>query len=157
VRRIFAETNRQSIAGVLGCYAGTFALNGHAVDQETLASSFPAFFAAFPDARGEIEEVVAEGDRVVVRWKTTATHLGEYAGAPPTGRTVAWSGVNLYRLQGGKVVELWQTADVLGLLQQIGALPEKLEPPPPRRPRQRQPGPVLIQFEVKPKANGTSH
>ena len=71
-----------------------------------------------------IEDVVAEGDRVVVRWTNSGTHVGEFAGIPPTGRTFTMAGIDIYRVSGGKLCEHWHVVDQLSMLAQLGLLPE---------------------------------
>lgn len=78
---------------------------------------------AFPDVHVAIQDLVAEGDKVVERNTVTATHKGEFNGIPPTGRKVVWTEIDMYRLHNGKVVELWPEIDFLGLLTQLGAIP----------------------------------
>jgi steroid delta-isomerase-like uncharacterized protein len=80
-------------------------------------------FAAFPDLRITIEDMVAEGDRVVVRYTFTGTHRGDLAGIPPTGKAVRFTGIFIRRLRDGKAVDDWLTADTLSMLQQLGAIP----------------------------------
>ena len=70
-----------------------------------------------------IEEMIAEKDRVVVRWSSRGTHLGEVHGLPPTGREVTNSGVNIFRIEAGKIAEVWDIFDRLWLWQQLGVLP----------------------------------
>lgn len=82
-----------------------------------------AFQAAFPDAHYTVEDLVAEGDRVASRYTMRATHRGELGGIPPTGRAVALTGINIHRIAGGKIAEQWAQYDMLGLLQQLGAMP----------------------------------
>jgi steroid delta-isomerase-like uncharacterized protein len=77
----------------------------------------------FPDYNIVVEDLVAEGDRVVKRWVFRGTHTGEYVGIPPTGKRVTMRGITLYRVADGKVKELYWNYDVFGLLQQIGAIP----------------------------------
>jgi len=77
----------------------------------------------FPDVEIALEDLVAEGDKVAKRWVFRGTNTGEYAGIPPTGKQVTMRGITLYKLAGGKVTELYWNYDVLGLLQQLGALP----------------------------------
>jgi steroid delta-isomerase-like uncharacterized protein len=79
--------------------------------------------AAFPDIQMIVEDVIGEGDRVVVRYTLRGTHRGAFRGIAPTGRKVTWSGINIYRVEGGKVVETWQLADALGVMQQLGVVP----------------------------------
>ena len=79
---------------------------------------------AFPDLHLNLEDIVAEGDRVVNRWTFQGTHQGEFYGVPPTGRTVSISGIDIWRVRDGKIVENQQVVDNLGLLQQLGAIPQ---------------------------------
>lgn len=79
---------------------------------------------AFPDMTIEFEHVVAEDDKVVVRWIKRGTHTGELKGIEPTGTDVEWTGFALVRLEDGKIVEGVSNWDTLGLLQQIRAGPE---------------------------------
>ena len=79
--------------------------------------------AAFPDFRIAVEDLLAEGDRVVGRITMRGTHHGALAGLPPTGRPVEFPAIFVRRLAGGKFVEGWDIADMLGLMQQLGALP----------------------------------
>src|SRR5918912_3413641 len=82
------------------------------------------FRQGFPDVISTIEDLIAEGDKVVARWRSRATHQGEYMGIPPTGKEVEVTGITLYRIQGGKIAESWNVEDKFGLLRQIGAFPE---------------------------------
>lgn len=82
------------------------------------------FRAAFPDQWWHIEELIAEGDRVVARTTMRGTHRGDFFGIPPTGRAVTLAGVHVVRVADGKIAEHWGCNDDLGLMRQIGALPE---------------------------------
>ena len=75
--------------------------------------------AAFPDLRFIIEDEVVAGDKVVVRWTAVGTHLGDFHGIPPSGRTVTWTGIDLVRLEDDRIVELWGNYDALGLEEQL--------------------------------------
>jgi len=79
--------------------------------------------AAFPDTRITIEDEVAEGDKVVIRWTIRGTHKGEYMGIAPTGKQVTMTGISVYRIEKGKIVEDWSNSDMLGMMQQLGAVP----------------------------------
>jgi steroid delta-isomerase-like uncharacterized protein len=79
--------------------------------------------AGFPDLRFHVEDVVAQGDRVVVRWTWRGTHRGPFRGIAASGREVTNSGIVIYQLRDGRVVRAWLEADRLGVLQQLGALP----------------------------------
>jgi predicted ester cyclase len=76
---------------------------------------------AFPDMRLIVEDQVAEGDRVVTRWRGEMTHLGELPGATPTGNRVTISGITIDRFEHGKIVEAWRSMDMLSVMRQIGA------------------------------------
>jgi steroid delta-isomerase-like uncharacterized protein len=80
------------------------------------------FRAAFPDLRWEVDFLVGEGDMVVGRWTASGTHGGSWAGVAATGRPMRFSGINVFRLADGKVVEIWNHRDDLGLMQQVNAL-----------------------------------
>jgi steroid delta-isomerase-like uncharacterized protein len=75
--------------------------------------------SAFPDSKNTIEDMLAEGDRVAWRWSSTGTHQGPFFGVPPTGKQVSVTGTNIVRIAEGRIVELWQSWDALGLMQQI--------------------------------------
>ena len=79
--------------------------------------------AGFPDLQTTIEDIFSDGDRVVVRFTASGTHSGPFMGIAPTGREATWSGVNIYRVSGGRIRETWQLPDGLGLLRQLGAAP----------------------------------
>jgi len=83
---------------------------------------------AFPDLHYTFEDEIAEGDKVVLRWTARGTHKGELKGIPPTGKQIAFSGVNTYRIASGKVVEEWSDFDRLDMLQQIGVIPPAFNP-----------------------------
>jgi steroid delta-isomerase-like uncharacterized protein len=82
------------------------------------------FRAAFPDQWWRIDDLIAEGDKVVARTTMTGTHLGDFFGIPPTGRSVTLTGVHIMRVADGKIAEHWGNNDDLGLMRQLGALPE---------------------------------
>ncbi len=71
-----------------------------------------------------IDEMIAEGDRVMVRWTFNGMHLGELSGLPPTHKRVTYSGINIFRIADGKIAEIWDIYDRLWMWQQLGVLPE---------------------------------
>ena len=82
-----------------------------------------AFRVGFPDMRVIIEEQVAEGNLVTNRLKLTGTHTGSFQGIPATGKQVTIVGINIMQFEAGKIVEIRGVLDVMGLMQQIGAIP----------------------------------
>jgi predicted ester cyclase len=81
------------------------------------------FRASFPDLQWQIDDMLADGDKVVVRTTMRGTQLGEFFGLPPTGKHVVVSGIHLLRLANSKIVEHWGNNDDLGLMQQLGETP----------------------------------
>jgi steroid delta-isomerase-like uncharacterized protein len=81
------------------------------------------FLSAFPDWHGSVEDVFAEGDRVVNRWTGHGTHTMPLMGIPPTGKHVTMEGITIFRVANGKVAQQWSHADQLGLMRQLGVIP----------------------------------
>ncbi|HEX2243776.1 MAG TPA: ester cyclase [Gammaproteobacteria bacterium] len=79
--------------------------------------------AAYPDLDLIHEDTLAEGDRVMIRWIMRGTHNGPLMGIPATGKPVTVVGIDVFRVAGGQIVELWQNFDQLGMLQQLGVIP----------------------------------
>jgi predicted ester cyclase len=91
------------------------------VGRESFRLQWRKWRAAFPDINFAVEEIVAEGDTVVTRWRLTGTHLGEYLGKAATGNKV--DGVSIDRMRGGMVVSGFDAWDSLGFREQIGLIP----------------------------------
>jgi steroid delta-isomerase-like uncharacterized protein len=84
--------------------------------------------SALPDLRVTLEDDIAEGNKVVSRWRAQGTHQGELMGIAPTGNQVAITGITIHRIEEGKIVEEWENWDALGMMQQIGAVPSPEQP-----------------------------
>jgi steroid delta-isomerase-like uncharacterized protein len=78
------------------------------------------FRSAFPDAALRVEEELAEGEKVAVRWSFSGTHRGSLQGIPPTEKKVTWTGITIYRIVDGRVVEEQGEEDFLGFFRQVG-------------------------------------
>jgi steroid delta-isomerase-like uncharacterized protein len=89
--------------------------------------------ASFPDHRHEVEEVIVEGDTVVLRCPLTGTHEGPFMGIPPTGRTIEVTEIHIYRLEDGKAVEHRVGRDDLGAMRQLGVIADAVPEPGARR------------------------
>ena len=85
---------------------------------------------SFPDWHERVDDIVAEGDRVVIRFTSTGTHQGEFAGIAPTGRKVSIQEIAIYRIVGGKIVEQWGMPDIHGLMEQLSAAKADKRPAP---------------------------
>lgn len=82
-----------------------------------------ALRSAFPDVAFKVEDMIEDGDRILVRWSAALTHTGDYFGIPPTGKAARITGMNWWRIADGKAVEGWVNRDDLQLLQQLGVIP----------------------------------
>ena len=81
------------------------------------------FRSAFPDFKATIDDIIAEGDKVVIRQTFSGTHKGEFMGIAPTGKRVSFGVMDIVRIAGGKFVEHWGQMDSMGMMQQLGAIP----------------------------------
>jgi len=95
---------------------------GQAAGLEGAKQKWIMYFAGIPDLNAKIEDLVAEGDKVVVRFTMHGTHHGTLLGVPPTGKRIRVTGISIYRLVDGKVAEHWEEGDRLGLFQQLGVI-----------------------------------
>jgi steroid delta-isomerase-like uncharacterized protein len=129
VRRRFEELDRRNVSILDEMFTKDYVLNFPSAHRplslEQTKQLYEALYDAFPDLRHTIEDQIAEGDRVVTRWVARGTHRGELMGIEPTEREIEFGGINIYRLDGDKLTESHVTWDIRGLLQQLGAAPEK--------------------------------
>lgn len=93
------------------------------IDRDSWLGMGKMFAAAFPDGKHDIQDVIAEGDRVVLRGVFKGTHKGDFHGVPASGRAVAVDMMMIDRVVDGRVVEHFVQFDAMGLMQQIGAMP----------------------------------
>src|SRR5215211_2941327 len=87
-----------------------------------LTHMLPAYWRKLLEST--IEDLIAERDKVVAHWWGQATHRGEYMGIPPSGNRVDFRGISIYRIEGGQIAESWSVSDLLGMMQQLGAVRE---------------------------------
>jgi steroid delta-isomerase-like uncharacterized protein len=92
-------------------------------DREALSRFLTETREAFPDWSVEIDQIIAGPLAAAARWHGRVTHRGPFRGIPPTGRTIAVTGMNMYQIDQGKIAAEWEQTDSLGMLQQLGALP----------------------------------
>jgi steroid delta-isomerase-like uncharacterized protein len=98
---------------------------GFAPDREGFRRIGQVFRHAFPDWHSQLQALIAEGDLVAERFTAHGTHQGEILGVAPTGHEVTLEGINIFRVQDGKLAERWGRTDDLGLLQQLGLMPAR--------------------------------
>ena len=95
---------------------------GPDMDREAMKQFLSASRAAFPDMKATVEDILADGDKVVARYTSRGTHQGDFQGLKPTGKQVVYAGINIYLLWGGRIRETWQLSDTAGILRQLGVL-----------------------------------
>ena len=128
VRRLHEEVVNQKNLSALDDYVGAGVVwhgapPGLAPGIEGYKQFFPMLYAGFPDWHATIDDVIAEGDKVVHRFTGHGTHKGEWMGIAPTGKQVTATGILIYRISGEKIVEEWLQYDVMGVMQQLGVVP----------------------------------
>jgi steroid delta-isomerase-like uncharacterized protein len=108
-------------------YATNVVVHGLSVEDmnglEGLKKHMDELYTAFPDIHFTIDDMIAEGDKVAMRGTTTGTHKGAFMGIPPTNKRITWWGVEVDRIVGGKVAEIWALVDAMGLMQQLSVIP----------------------------------
>lgn len=106
-------------------FAPTYVRHGGKGDQtrEQFKQILSSLRVGFPDIRSEVVDAVEQGDRVAYRWQSTGTHLGNYLGAPPTGRTIVASGITISRFENNQIVEDWASWNEVSVLHSLGILP----------------------------------
>jgi len=125
-RRYFEEgTNRGNMDVVEDLFASDYKHHDPAnpdviVGNEGVRHHISTLRGAFPDIAFHIEDMVAEGDKVVIRWHANVTHTGDYFGIPPTGKSATITGINTWKVVDGKAVEGWVNRDDVGLMRQLG-------------------------------------
>jgi len=126
LRRVFAALNDRDLDNVVTLYSPDCCFHGwgpETLDVAGYKAAMTAVLDAFPDSHFEPGDFIAEGDRVVVPHSLKGTHQAEFQGIPATGRSIAIDAVLVARLENGRAAELWLNADLLGLMQQLGAIP----------------------------------
>ena len=99
-------------------------INGNPpMDREGHEQMAHIFFGAFPDLNQTIEDTIAEGDKVVVRFTARGTHTGELMGIPATNKSIKVGGIAIFRVVNGKVAEVYEQFDEMSMMQQIGVIP----------------------------------
>jgi steroid delta-isomerase-like uncharacterized protein len=93
-----------------------------ATGAQLLKEVFGRLIKAFPDLHITVEDLIAEGDKVVARDSVTGTHQGEYMGIPPTGKSITYNEIFIVRFVNGRIAETWGVVDVLSQMRQLGAI-----------------------------------
>ena len=120
------EQNKAFVQRYLAAISGedkTAELIGRFVTDPALVAHIETAERGFPRYRIEAKDLIAEGDTVVVRFTCEVRHLGEFMGAPPSGREASFDGIAIYRIDGEKIADHWLHFDAPALMQQLGLMP----------------------------------
>ena len=126
LRRTYEAVNQGNLTAFFELFTPDFVLHNGSMTIEGLEAFKPLetmLLAALPDIHYTVEDLVAEGDKVAVRLTVTGTHRGVLLGVPPTGKHTTVTESAISRIVGSKIAEHWSETDMLGLLQQLGAVP----------------------------------
>lgn len=127
MRRFYEDVfNKGNISAIDELFDKNFidrSFYGREAGIEDAKKSFKEFRKAFPDSKIEIEDMLAESDKVATRFTWHGTHKGEFMGVKPTGRKVKMSVIDIIRISNGKIIERWGVEDNLSMWQQLGVEP----------------------------------
>jgi predicted ester cyclase len=127
IRQLADRINAKDLESALTLFSPNYiehsAAPGMPTGVEAVRAYFSMLFAGFPDARATILDLIAEGDKVVVRANSEGSHTGSFLGIPPTGKHARWSFIDIQRIADGKIVEHWNETDQMSLMQQLGLVP----------------------------------
>ena len=125
-QRFYDAVNVGDMDGAMSLVADDFRdheeFPGISSDRDGVRQFFEMMRSAFPDFRIEVQDMLAEGDRVAVRMQMSGTHQGEFLGMPGTGRRFSTTGIDIIHVVGGKAVEHWGATDTMGMMHQLGAM-----------------------------------
>jgi C-1 hydroxylase len=126
VRRWFEALTRHDVDGVADMVAEDLIHNSSTNQgRDGVRAELDYWFSAFPDASVSVEDLIAEGDRVVARVTSSGTHGGEFMGSPATGKRISVQEVDIFRIENDKIAEAWSAVDFFGMLTQLGLLPSE--------------------------------
>lgn len=123
IRQLYDAMNQRDWEALERAFAPDYVHHSspeHDMSLDQLRQVMVGFTTAFPDLHAEIDELIAEGNKVMVRWTQRATHSSEFMGIPPTGKHITWSGINIFRVVDGKIMEdtpYWDFSVILRQLQ----------------------------------------
>ena len=105
-----------------------------ATGAQALKQVWAMLLRGLPDVHVTVEDLIAEGDKVVNRNTVTGTHRGEYMGLPPTGKSITYNEIFIFRFANARIAEMWGVVDVFSQMKQLGVIPAQRSPSHPVRP-----------------------
>ena len=126
VRKYYELLDKGDMEGMMGTFSDAlvYVFTGvGTLDKKGIEGLIQGFRGAFPDMKHTLGAQISQGDKVATPLTFSATHTGELMGIPPSGKKVEIRGLNMHRIAGGKIVEAESAVDMMGIMQQIGAIP----------------------------------
>ncbi|HEU5014620.1 MAG TPA: ester cyclase [Roseiflexaceae bacterium] len=127
IRRVFEEMDRGNFAVLADLCAPGYVVHfpgmPEPMPRESIMPFWQSFYAAFPDLRHTVEDLIAENDKVACRLTIRGTHQNDFQGIPATGNVITMSAINCFRFVDDKVAEHWSEYDAMGMMQQLGVIP----------------------------------
>jgi steroid delta-isomerase-like uncharacterized protein len=126
VRQVLALIDERNLDAAFELYALDYIYHGPAGElrgRDSIRGLWGVFLTGFPDLHATIEDMISEGDKVVLRWRVEGTHTGEFMGVAPSNMKITLGITEIFRVADGQLVEAWDQFDQLSLMQQIGAIP----------------------------------
>lgn len=124
VKKLVDAYNRGDAEGNVCYTAPGCLLNGEPFGRDADLQRSKMMIAAFPNGAFAMDDIIAEDEKVVLRWRFSGAQQGELMGIPPTDRDVTMAGISIYHFADDQIAEIWEHYDKLGLLQQVGVIPE---------------------------------
>jgi len=126
VRQVLSLIDERNLDEAFELYALDYIYHGPAGElrgRDGIRGLWDVFLTGFPDLHSTIEDMISEGDKVVLRWRVEGTHTGEFMGVAPSNMKITLGITEIFRVENGQLVEAWDQFDQLSLMQQIGAIP----------------------------------
>lgn len=127
IREVLELINDRDLDAAFELYAPDYIYHGPGGQElrgrDGIRGLWAVFLAAFPDLHSTVDDVIAEGDKLVLRWTIQGTHTGEFLGIPASNNQISLSVTEIFRIADGQLVEAWDQYDRLGLMEQIGGIP----------------------------------
>ena len=126
VRRYIEAYNQQNLDVLDGLFAPDYVDHILQIQGlESLKQNWSSLYKGFPDIHSTIEDIIAEGDKVCLRYTNTGTHTGEYQGLAPTAKKMTFACIDTFKIVDGKIAEAWHVYDFLDFYRQLGVIEYK--------------------------------
>jgi steroid delta-isomerase-like uncharacterized protein len=123
IHRVLALIDERNLDEAFELYALDYIYHGPAGElrgRDGIRGLWEVFLAGFPDLHSSVQDIISQGDKVVLRWTIDGTHTGDFLGVAPSGNKVTLNVTEIFRVENGQLMEAWDQWDRLGLMQQIG-------------------------------------